>query len=516
MAVNLVRRYDAETAHHLLNLSFAQFHADRDVVALERSSSAPRAARAPARAGGERARRRRRVPPARRPSATPARRERRGPRRIARALEALAPGDVLWVGARGREGRRARPATQRRGRRPRARRSPSRAAAPARPRRLRRAARRRSADIELPRAVRAARAARFRRGALEALRRVGRERVHASDAGDDDARRPWRRGRRASGRARIPSATPASARGAASSGWSARSRGSSAGCGAAARAWPASSTACCGVLESWGYVDGWALTPAGEMLARLYTETDLLLAEAIRERAARRARRRPRLAAVVSCFTYERRGPDGDAPTPPLRWPIEARSPSARAAIERLWRSLDADRGRRRAPADPAAGSRVHAVRPRVGAGATSSPTSCDDELTGGDFVRHVKQCIDLLRQVADVAPEPRRGAAAARTPPTRVLTAGVVAARALVGDVIRQGRAVGRPGGGTGRRRRSQGDDADLAAAVAPRTAAALRAFAPGAGSATSRVRSASRRRGAPARPCCTSTRSHVDAPTA
>ena len=30
-----------------------------------------------------------------------------------------------------------------------------------------------------------------------------------------------------------------------------------------------------------------------------------------------------------------------------------------------------------------------------------------DDELAGGDFVRHVKQCIDLLRQVAGVAPDP-------------------------------------------------------------------------------------------------------------
>jgi ATP-dependent RNA helicase HelY len=36
MAANLVRRYDSDTAHRLLNLSFAQFHADRDVVALER------------------------------------------------------------------------------------------------------------------------------------------------------------------------------------------------------------------------------------------------------------------------------------------------------------------------------------------------------------------------------------------------------------------------------------------------------------------------------------------------
>ncbi len=36
MAVNLVRRCTPESARHLLNLSFAQFHADRDVVSLER------------------------------------------------------------------------------------------------------------------------------------------------------------------------------------------------------------------------------------------------------------------------------------------------------------------------------------------------------------------------------------------------------------------------------------------------------------------------------------------------
>ena len=33
------------------------------------------------------------------------------------------------------------------------------------------------------------------------------------------------------------------------------------------------------VLEAWGYVDGWSLTEAGERLARLYHESDLLVAE---------------------------------------------------------------------------------------------------------------------------------------------------------------------------------------------------------------------------------------------
>ena len=46
MAVNLVRNYTPEQAHHMLNTSFAQFLADRGVVALERARPArPRRAR---------------------------------------------------------------------------------------------------------------------------------------------------------------------------------------------------------------------------------------------------------------------------------------------------------------------------------------------------------------------------------------------------------------------------------------------------------------------------------------
>ncbi len=54
-----------------------------------------------------------------------------------------------------------------------------------------------------------------------------------------------------------------------------------------------------------------------------------------------------------------------------------------------------------------------------------------DEDLTGGDFVRHVKQVIDLLHQIGDVAPNPEtadraRGAA-------RDCFRGVVAASSLL-----------------------------------------------------------------------------------
>ena len=55
-----------------------------------------------------------------------------------------------------------------------------------------------------------------------------------------------------------------------------------------------------------------------------------------------------------------------------------------------------------------------------------------DEEMTGGDFVRHVKQCIDLLRQVADVAPKPAT-ADAARVA-AEACFRGVVAASSVVG----------------------------------------------------------------------------------
>ena len=64
MAANLVRRYPPDLAHHLLNLSFAQYRADSDVVRLEaqleRSDGGPRRGPEP---GGLRAGRRGRIPP---------------------------------------------------------------------------------------------------------------------------------------------------------------------------------------------------------------------------------------------------------------------------------------------------------------------------------------------------------------------------------------------------------------------------------------------------------------------
>ena len=55
-----------------------------------------------------------------------------------------------------------------------------------------------------------------------------------------------------------------------------------------------------------------------------------------------------------------------------------------------------------------------------------------DEEMTGGDFVRNVKQLIDLLRQIGDVAD--REETAASARSAADALFRGVVAASSTVG----------------------------------------------------------------------------------
>jgi ATP-dependent RNA helicase HelY len=183
------------------------------------------------------------------------------------------------------------------------------------------------------------------------------------------------------------------------------------------------------VLESWGYVDGWALTDAGYLLARLYAETDLLLAEALRT-GLLDGTTEAELAALVSCFTYEHRGPEDQA-LPPVRWPSSRVAKRARE-LERLWRDLSAnedDAGLPETrPVDPGLVAAMHAW---AAGDSLADVLEDDEELTGGDFVRHVKQVVDLLHQVADVAPNADTAATARQA--AGACFRGVVAASSLL-----------------------------------------------------------------------------------
>jgi len=426
MAVNLVRRYSPETAHHLLNLSFAQFHADRDVVALERQLERTR----------EQLRRQQRAARSDLGDIEEYRRlverrdaERRGQgasRRITRALEALRPGDVIWVGAAG--GKVAVLNHE-------ARRGSTRLLALSASRRLVRI----GADeldtpptpiahLDLP-VPHAPRSRRFQQEVVARLRRVKGRRPPRSGPPDQVAEleaevdgHPVARDPQRDAKLRAAAAAERLERDLARVSRRVKGRSES-----LARQLDRVQ----GVLEAWGYVDGWALTTAGEMLARLYTETDLLLAESIRE-GILDGLSIPETAAVVSCFTYERRGPEGAQPGPPAQWPSKQVAARARA-IEGLWRTLivsedDAQLPDTRAP-DP--GFTPYAFE--WARGEELGAVLGDDELAGGDFVRNIKQCIDLLRQVGDVAPEARTRQAARDA--AHACHRGVVAAAGVAGS---------------------------------------------------------------------------------
>jgi len=188
-----------------------------------------------------------------------------------------------------------------------------------------------------------------------------------------------------------------------------------------------------GVLEAWGYAEAWSLTSAGEILARVYCETDLLVSESLRE-GVFDGLGPPDLAAVVSCFTYERRGPEGDGPQPPRRWPSGATRTRARS-VERIWHDLnlaERDAGLHETrPPDPGFAAALHGWV----SGDDLADVLDEEETTGGDFVRNTKQCIDLLRQIGEIAPDPATAATARNA--AAAAFRGLVATSSVVGTEV-------------------------------------------------------------------------------
>jgi ATP-dependent RNA helicase HelY len=180
------------------------------------------------------------------------------------------------------------------------------------------------------------------------------------------------------------------------------------------------------ILGSWDYVRGWQLTERGEILARTFHECDLLLVESIvqglfddLEPAV--------LAALVSVFVYEHRSPDPPAP-PWYPSPVARRRWQRISAISHELAGIESGAG---LPVHRAPDPTFCAVAYAWAAGEGFAEVVEAEELSGGDFVRTTKQLIDVLRQLAIVAPNPatRRAADAA----AQLLHRGVVSASMIV-----------------------------------------------------------------------------------
>ena len=165
-----------------------------------------------------------------------------------------------------------------------------------------------------------------------------------------------------------------------------------------------------GVLRERGHLDGWTLTDSGLLVSRIFHEADLAVAEAL-DRGLLDGLSPPELAAVLSAFTYEHRSP---GPRPEVWIP----SGTAYRRLRRIGTVLDSlHRAERKSGVEPTRpletgfGPAAH----RWAAGESFEALQ-DEGFSAGDFVRNVKQVIDLARRIAAVAPDQGTSAAAQRT----------------------------------------------------------------------------------------------------
>jgi ATP-dependent RNA helicase HelY len=180
-----------------------------------------------------------------------------------------------------------------------------------------------------------------------------------------------------------------------------------------------------GLLNERGFIeavaDDLSVTEDGRLLARIYSESDLLVAECLRG-GAWTGLGPAELAAAASTVVYEARG---SADSRGSGAPPGGREPSARlrqalVRTRRLSATLRADEQRHRITAsrEPDDGF-VDAIYRWASSGDLSAALAAAEDsgsgsaLSAGDFVRWCRQVLDLLDQVRNTALEPElRGSA--------------------------------------------------------------------------------------------------------
>lgn len=181
------------------------------------------------------------------------------------------------------------------------------------------------------------------------------------------------------------------------------------------------------LLETWQHLDGWTLTPRGEQLVRIYHECDLLIAESLEEGLLDDIDAAS-LAGIVSCFTYEHRSPI-PAPEP---WFPSAKVRERVGRIERLAVELNRSEKQHRLPLTRLPDASFFALAHAWASGESLDHVLEEEEVSGGDFVRNIKQLIDLLRQIGGAASD-QATARNAREAADRIFR-GVVAASSAIG----------------------------------------------------------------------------------
>jgi ATP-dependent RNA helicase HelY len=151
------------------------------------------------------------------------------------------------------------------------------------------------------------------------------------------------------------------------------------------------------MLEKFGYLTNGAITPNGKLLSKIYGETDLLIAEMIRRDSFGQLTA-AELVSIVSVFVHESRK---ESPPKLPRGAVE----EVLSDLIKTWveiNDLETELGLEPIR-EPDAGFCWASYRWASGHSLSSILRGTD--LTVGDFVRSMKQIIDLLRQIAIASP---------------------------------------------------------------------------------------------------------------
>ncbi len=183
------------------------------------------------------------------------------------------------------------------------------------------------------------------------------------------------------------------------------------------------------LLSEWRYVDTWALTDKGLLLSRIFHESDLLIAECISEELLT-GLSPVDLAGLVSCFIYEDRNRDEVASAHYPSNELKQRFLGIQKISRRLVKAETSSGLQNHRSPDPGFIAATH----DWAKGNSLLDILESDEVTAGDFVRTMKQLIDVLRQLAMIfTNEADRDSA---TKASELLFRGVVASSSLIGRI--------------------------------------------------------------------------------
>jgi ATP-dependent RNA helicase HelY len=146
------------------------------------------------------------------------------------------------------------------------------------------------------------------------------------------------------------------------------------------------------ILDQLGYIEKGEVASPGKMLAKIYGETDLLIAESVR-RGVFAQLSAIDLVSVISCFIYESRNEEA-AKVP------RGEVALAMAKISKIYGEIFAIENDHNLEPMRAPDFGFSWAAQRWASGNSLTAVLKDNDLTVGDFVRNMKQIVDLLRQL--------------------------------------------------------------------------------------------------------------------